>query len=188
VSGSHSDMMMHVWDAAIRDNPKQIESAANEMVERYEQEQGVNSMGRHLLKFLPLLPALRDPHHPARREALEFFGKEAGWTTLRFIWIENYDIPVTDAVVLLGGRENSTFTQLLVAYLEKDRGKALDALNVLNSNRDSRNEQRVLGSCLCEKLHPNSHPHQDVDLKPPGAMSIRQAVMQKLKAEGRLKN
>jgi len=180
-------MMMHAWEAAIRDDAKQLESTVAELVERYEQQQGVNSLGRRLLKFLPLLPALRDPHHASRREALEYFGKDGGWTIFRFIWIEKYKIPVADAIVLLGGRENSTFTQLLIAYLEKNSEKALDALNMLNSDPQSRNEQRVLGSCLCEKFHPNSHPHKDVDLKPPGAMSIRQAVLQRLKAEGRLK-
>jgi hypothetical protein len=185
-SGSKSDMLMHVWEAAMRDNPAEIESAAKELVERYEQEQGVNSMGRRLLKFLPLLPAMKDPKHASRKEAIEFFGREDGWTILRFIWIEKYKIPVTDAVVFLSGRENSTFNQLLIAYLEKNREKALDALNALNSNQNSNNEYRVLGSCLYQKLHPDAHPYKDKDLKPPGAMTIRQAVFKSLEAQGRL--
>jgi hypothetical protein len=144
------------------------------------------SMGRRLLKFLPLLPAIKDPKHASRKEAIEFFGREDGWTILRFIWIEKYKIPVTDAVVFLSGRENSTFNQLLIAYLEKNREKALDALNALNSNQNSNNEYRVLGSCLYQKLHPDAHPYKDKDLKPPGAMTIRQAVFKSLEAQGRL--
>ncbi len=185
-SGSYSDMLMHIWEAAILGDAKQMKTDTKELVERYEQDQGVDSLGRRLLRFLPLLPALKDPGHPSRRQAVEFFGKEPGWTFLRFIWVEKYKIPVSDAVVLLGGRENDAFTQLLIAYLEKDKAKVRENLNQLNTT-DVRNEYRVLGACLYEKLAPNEHDYRDVDLKPAGAMSIRQAVLQKLKAEGRLK-
>jgi hypothetical protein len=185
-SGSYSDMLMHIWEAAIQGNAKQMETDTRELVDRYEQDQGVNSQGRRLLRFLPLLPALKDPKSPSRREAVEFFGKEPGWTILRFIWIEKYKVPVSDAVVLLGGRENDAFTQLLFAYLEKDKAKVRENLTQVHT-AGVRNEYRVLASCLYEKLSPNEHDYHDVDLKPAGAMSIRQAVLQKLKAEGRLK-
>ena len=185
-SASYSDMIMHIWEAGIQDDAKQMEAGAKELVDRYEQEQGVNSLGRRLLKFLPLLPALKDPKHSSRREAVEFFGKEPGWTILRFIWIEKYKIPVSEAAVLLGGRENDAFTQLLIAYLEKDKPKVRENRDLLNTP-DARNEYRVLAACLYERLAPNEHNYRDVDLKPAGAMSIRQAVLQKLKAEGRLK-
>ena len=67
-SGSASDMMMHIWDAAWRNQPRELEEKVKEIIERYEQEMGVNSPGRRLLKFLPLLPALRDAKHPRFRE------------------------------------------------------------------------------------------------------------------------
>ena len=185
-SGSYSDMLMHVWEAAIRDDAEKMESDTKELVERYEQEQGVNSLGRRLLKFLPLLPALKNPAHASRREALDFFGKEPGWTLLRFIWIEKYKIPLADAIVLLGGKENDAFTQFLIAYLEKNQDKARENYALLNTT-DVRNENRVLAACLYQKLSRSEHNYHDVDLKPAGAMSIRQAVFQKLKAEGRLK-
>jgi len=150
-----------------------METDTRELVDRYEQDQGVNSQGRRLLRFLPLLPALKDPKSPSRREAVEFFGKEPGWTILRFIWIEKYKVPVSDAVVLLGGRENDAFTQLLFAYLEKDKAKVRENLTQVHT-AGVRNEYRVLASCLYEKLSPNEHDYHDVDLKPAGAMSIRQ--------------
>ena len=185
-SGSYSDMLMHIWETAIQDDPKQMEADTKELVERYEQDQGVNSLGRRLLKFLPLLPALKNPAHPSRREALEFFGKEPGWTILRFIWVEKYKIPTADAIVLLGGRENDAFSQFLIAYLEKNQEKARENYSLLNTT-DARNESRVLAACLLQKLSRSEHNYRDVDLKPAGATSIRQAVFQKLKAEGRLK-
>ena len=181
-SASYFDMMMHIWDAAIRDQASELEEHANEMIERYEQEQGVNSMGRRLIKFLPLLPALRDPNHASRREALEYFGKDGGWTILRYIWIEKFKIPTPDAIVLLGGRENNAFVQIIIKYLEKDQPGALEAYNHFTALENTRNEQIVLGACLYNRLHPLSPPHEEPDLKPAGATSIRQAVFEKLKS------
>ena len=37
-SGSHSDMMMHIWDAAVRNQSKVLEESVKEIVDRYEQE------------------------------------------------------------------------------------------------------------------------------------------------------
>jgi hypothetical protein len=181
-SASYSDMVLGVWEAAIRDNAKDIEKGANEIVERYEDRKGADSPGHRLLKFLPLLPALKDPKHPSRKEALEYFGRGDGWTVLRFIWIEKYNIPTEDAILLLGGRENNLLGQFLISYLEKNQPKALDDLNKLTTASDTRGEQKVLVACLYSRMHPLASPHEDKDLKPPGAMSIRQAVMTRLKS------
>jgi len=106
---------------------------------------------------------------------------------LRFIWIEKYNIPTEDAVVFLGGRDNTLLGGFLIAYLEKNQPKALDALNRFSASSDARGEQKVLASCLYGRLHPFVPAHEDKDLKPPGAMSIRQAVMAKLKTRDKVK-
>ncbi len=181
-SGSYSDMLLGIWEAAIQGNVKDIEKAANEIVQRYEDRKGPDSQGNRLLKFLPLLPALKDPKHPSRREALEYFGRGGGWMVLRFIWIEKYNIPTEDAILFLGGRENNLLGQFLIDYLEKKQPQALDALNQLSAASDARAEQKVLVACLYSRMHPLGPPHEDKDLKPPGAMSIRQAVMARLQS------
>jgi hypothetical protein len=177
-SASQMDMMLHLWEAAIEDKPKEIEEWANQIVERYEQNEGVNSLARRLLKFLPLLPALRDAKHASHREALEFFGKDQGWTILRFIWIEKFKLPVSEAITFLGGKENSLLNQFLISYLEKDLQQ--DALQQL-SHSNARTEQKMLGYCLFHKLHPVPKLQEDADLKPPGAASIREAVLERTK-------
>ena len=179
-SASYMDMMIHLWEAAIQDKPKEIEKWAKEIIERYEQDKGANSTARRLLKFLPLLPALRDPKHASHREALEYFGKDSGWTILRFIWIEKFKLPTSDAIVFLGGRENSLLDQFLIAYMEKDVPlKSVQQLAYSNA----RSEQKVLGWCLYHKLHLVSPLQEDTDLKPPGATSIRQAVLERVKGK-----
>jgi hypothetical protein len=105
---------------------------------------------------------------------------------LRLIWIEKYKVPVEDAVVFLGGRENTLLGQFLIAYLEKNQPKALEALNRFTASSESRSEQQVLGACLYNRLHPAPH-HEDKDPKPAGAMSIRQAIMAKLKSRDEAK-
>ena len=177
-SASYMDMMMHLWEGAIEDKPKEMEKWANEIVQRYEQEQGVNSQARRLLKFLPLLPALRDARHASHREALEYFGKDQGWSILRFIWIEKFKLSNADAVVFLGGKENSLLNQFLMAYLEKDL--PLQAVQQL-AHSNFRGEQKILGWCLYHKLHHVSGLNEDTDLKPPGTTSIREAVMAQVK-------
>jgi hypothetical protein len=186
-SGSYVDMAMHLWEAAIHDQSTELANGVNELVERYEDAKGADAPAKRLRKFLPLLPALRDPTHASRREALEFFGKDGSWTILRFIWIEKFKLPVQDAIVLLGGRENSPLNQVIIAYLEKDQRKALGALNQLIAAGSTRGEQDVLALCLYNRLHPVSPPHEEPDLKPAGATTIRQAVLEKLKSSGRLK-
>jgi hypothetical protein len=184
--GSHSDMLMNIWEAASRDKPKEIEASASEMVERYEQNQGMDSLGRRLLKFLPLLPALRDVKHPSRREALEYFGKEPAWTMLRFIWIEKFKLPTADAIVLLGGRENDALRRLIISYLEKDEDKAGEAFAQIFAKAPPRHENMVLAACLHSRLRASPHAEEIPELKPAGARSISQVVREKLKASGRL--
>jgi hypothetical protein len=181
-SGSFNDMMMNIWDAAVRDLPAELETNVKELIERYEQNQGSDSLGRRLQRFLPLLPALRDVKHSGHREALEYFGKEGGWTILRFIWIEKFKMPTEEAITFLGGRENNALALAIIYYLEKDQSNMLDALNKVFKLNTFRQEQRVFAACLYDRIHPLTLPEDAVDLKPPGATSITEAVLDRIDA------
>jgi hypothetical protein len=183
-SASYSDMVINIWDAAVRDNLKELEQTAHELVERYEEDKGANSQGRQLLKFLPLVPALRDARNSSRQEALRFFGKSESWIALRWIWIEKFKMPAEDAIALLGGRENDLFRRVLICYLEKDPAKTLEALNAFSASRAYIDEKTALSTYLYYCLRKNLPKRDESDLKPSGVVSTRQAVLAKLKSKG----
>lgn len=126
-----------------------------------------------------MLPALKDPRHASRQEALGYFGKSTAWLSLRFIWAEKYKLPITDAIKLLGGRENTVFVQFLIACLEKDQPKALKLYNQLG-RENTLDYQRLQASCLYSRMHPLGPERVEKDLKPEGAVSIRKEVQRKL--------
>jgi hypothetical protein len=180
-SGSQSDMTIHIWDAAVRDNPEELKQNVKDIIERYEDNKGANSLGRRLLKFLPLLPALRDPNHSSRQQALRFFGKDEDWSTLRWIWIEKLKIPAKDAITLLGGHETGIFQLVLIRYLENDATKMEDALNQFSRSRTYIDEKSALAYHLYNKLTNHAITDEETDLRPADATSIRKAVLAKLK-------
>jgi hypothetical protein len=180
-SASASDMTLHIWDAAIRGNVEELERQAQEMVDRYESDDPPNSRGRRLLKFLPLLPALRDAKHPDHERALQFFGKDDAWLILRWFWIEKHKLSPQDAIVFLGGRETGLFQHVLICYLDKDAPAMLDALNKFNASRTAIDECTVLAMTLYGRLHDPTSEVEDVDLKPEGTVSVRELVQAKLK-------
>jgi hypothetical protein len=185
-SGSHADMMLNIWEHAVNGDEKKLAVMANELIERYEPNGGNDSLGRTLQRFLPLLPALKDPKHRNRAEALRFFGKSQSWTILRWIWIEKYKVPAADAITFLGGRENDQFRSLLIAVLEKDQPKALEYVNAFNASRGYVDEYSLLSQHAYSKLHPlRPEPEAPVKaLKPKDFTFTRQAVLEKLEKRG----
>lgn len=181
-SASYSDMVLHIWDAVVGDRPTELETNVKELVERYDQDKGVNSPGRRLLRFLPLVPALRDPAHPRRQEALRYFGKNETWVPLQWIWIDKYSLPAEDAIVFLGGRENDLFRQVIIAWLDKDQSGILSALNKYTASRNTIDERTVLAAFLYSGFHPLAPPHRDADLKPADASSVRKAVLARIQS------
>jgi hypothetical protein len=181
-SGSLSDLMLQIWEAAMGDRSKDLAQLVDDLIERYETNQGQNSQGRRLQRFLPLLPALRDPRHPSREAALGHFGPDQEWIVLRWIWIEQFKIPVADAIRLLGGRENDHFRNVLIAYLDRDEVKTLAALNSFSRAKRGSDEKTLLAAHLYRKLRPVPVPGEQIDLKPAGAKSIREAVHEKLRS------
>src|SRR5262249_39519557 len=124
----------------------------------------------------------RDPRHSSRQEALRYFGQDDSWVILCWIWIEKFKMSVPDATMFLGGRDSDVFRQFLIWCLDKDNTKALEAFNNFNASRNVIDEKSVLAACLYNRLRPLSPPHEEPDLMPAGATSIRQAVLAKLKS------
>lgn len=179
-SGSSSDMIMHIWDAAIRDDLDDLQENTQELIDRYETSSGPNSRGKRLMKFLALFPALKDPKHPSRREALTYFGKENQWIVLRWIWIEKFKLPPNDAITFLGGRENDAMRRVLVCYLEGNLSGAQEALKEYKRATDRAMDGFFLAHYVTHKLAKEPEK-PDQDLQPVDASTTRDLLAAKLK-------
>lgn len=184
-SGSSSDMYLHIWEAAIRDDIPQLTKNIQQLVSRYQSSAGPDSSGRKMLKFLPLLPALKDPNHASREEALRYFSNEAGWTVLRWIWIQKFKLPNEDAITFLGGRETEAFRHILVCSLEGKRKEAEVALQSYLESTSRFNEQTLLAGYVTDKMRNKPFNKPEPDLKPAEVVSVREAVLARLKEKQR---
>jgi hypothetical protein len=181
-SGSFKDMMMHIWEAAIRNDSSGLETQVKELIERYESDKAPESTGRRLLGFLPLLPALRDPKHVSHQNAIRYFEKSAGWTVLRWIWIRKYELPKEDAIAFLGGREADLFRRVLISYLENDPRQTADAYSQLEKENKVTGDQMFLAGFLSRQIQNQPSVDNLPDLKPADASSARSAVLARLAA------
>ena len=179
-SASYSDMMMAMWDAAAHEKWPALKEAVEKLVNRYETENGNNSAGRKLLRFMPLIPALKDPKHPEHTEAIRYFGKDDVWIVLRWILIQKLQLSTDDAVTFLGGEENLPLQKLLIYALQKNQTQAREAFDRFNGGRSRIDELTVLGAFVYEQLRSDKQSNDEVDLKPKEVISIRAAVAQKL--------
>lgn len=182
-SGSSGDMIMRVWEAALRDNRKDMSRIADMLIDRYETSAGADSRARRLRDFLPLLDALAEASHPDHGRAIDFFGNSDHWIFLRWIWIEKFKLSQKDAITFLGGREANPTVHALVSALEGDAAKAKRALRQRINKGDLTSSMMVLASYSSRKVSQDSFNAEAPDLKPPGATSTRAAVLAKLKAK-----
>ncbi len=187
-SGSYNDMIMGIWEATIHDNEKALEGRLDEMVERYESEKPPTAAGKLLRGFVPLLPALKDPKHPKREEALSYFGKQADGVIFRWILIQKYKVPTEDAIRFLGGRENDPLRSCLIACLEGVNWKALEALNKLTGQDSSISYNDVLATVVYRQKTGHTDDKLTPNLKPNDSGSLRKLVITKLKEQGRWPN
>jgi hypothetical protein len=181
-SGSGGDMMMHIWEAALRDDRTELKEITDEMIERYETKAGEESNGRRLRDFLPLLDALADSRHPRHKEAIDHFGNYNRWIFLRWIWIEKFKLSKEDAIAFLGGREAGPAVHVLVCGLDQDVAGAKQALDDMITKNNIPAPLSILASQTCRKLAKETLDAALPDLKPPGATSTRSAVLARLKA------
>jgi hypothetical protein len=178
-SASYADMILHIWDAAIRDNRDELKEQVDGLIERYESKDGPMSRGARMKQFLPLLPALADAGDPRHQEAINYFGNDASWVMLRWIWIEKFKLSKEDAIAFLGGRETDAARHVLVCYLDGDAEKTVQASDELMHQSDAPVEQCILAEFLGDKLAKIKEP--DVpDSKPANASTARAAVLARL--------
>lgn len=179
-SGSYSDMILHIWDDAIRKDSAELKAQVEELIERYEPDSGKDSAGRRLQNFLPLLPALansKDPHH---QEAIHYFERENSWYILRWIWIQNFKLSKPDAVAFLGGVEAGGPIRVVTLYLEGNAKKTAAAMKELAHQNTGRTEQLALASYLSRRINDEPLDAGTPDLKPANATSTYKTVLSEL--------
>jgi hypothetical protein len=179
-SGSFGDMRLHLWDVAIRDDRTQLTTQVDELITRYESNEGPQSRGARLKSFLPLLPALSDPKDPQHKKAIHYFGNDVEWVDLRWLWVEKFKLPKEDAIAFLGGRETDAARHALVCYLDGDTEGAHSAADAAVDQENIPARIRVLARCVSMKLAKNAAEPVVADLKPAGATSARAAVFARL--------
>lgn len=176
-------MILHVWDSTIADDDAAVSKEVDEIIDRYESSAGDDSQGRRLQKFLPLLPALKDPSNPKHQDALDYFGRDQSWGILRWLWIQKYKLPRDDAIDLLGGEEVGGPRQVLVPYLEGDAAKTAEMMKALAGADDGQADWDVLASYAAGKINNDNFDKGTPDLMPANALSAYEAVTIRLKAE-----
>jgi len=179
-SGSYSDMVLHMWDAAIQDDRKQLRSEVDNLIERYEKESGPNAMGARLKSFIPLLPALAEPKNPKHKEAIGYFGPDKNAVLIRWIWIEKFKLSKEDAIAFLGGRETDAARRVMVGYLEGDVGQTQMVADALMRRHDAQDSHCILAKFLSMKLDAGAREPEVPDLKPGGVSSARALVLGRL--------
>jgi hypothetical protein len=179
-SGSFSDMIINLWEHAFNDDLTAMESQVDELIERYESDDGKDSLGRLLQRFLPLAPALKDLKHPKRAEALRHFGRAPGWISLRWIWIQKYRMPANDAITFLGDRETDHLRDVLIAVIDKDQPGALEKINSYFAAHPTISEKTLIAQDAYGKLHPHRPEPDAPDLKPKDFEFTREIVLKKL--------
>ena len=181
-SGSFTSMLTLIWDCAARDDIVGMRSQAQELIERYESQNAPNSLGNKLMKFIPLIPALKDSTSPDHTKALDFFGKSPSWTMLRWILIQKYKLSVEDAVRFLGGPDADRVRNVLIAYLKQDN---LDRawVNFYASDDILTEANDVVPVFLIHKIKGTKIPEEEIDLRPAGVQTIKQAVLSVLEKD-----
>ena len=179
-SGSRSDMILHIWDAAIRDDRIELASQAEEMFRRYDQEDGPKSLSGKLKRFLPLLPALTDVNDPKHKQAVIFFGNDPGFVILRWLWIDKFKLSKDDAIAFLGGRETDATRRVMVSYLNGNVAETLSAAEALMHQSGTSAQACIVARYLGMKTAKNAAEPVVADLKPAGATSARAAVLARL--------
>ena len=181
-TGSYRAMMTALWNYAVHEDYDGMTQEMDDLIQRYESQQGPESAGRVLKGFVPLIPALKDPQNPDHEKALDYFGKSDKGTVLRVILILKYGINEKDAIRFLGGPETDRFRHLVVLYLQNNTREMPEAYKDFNSTASS-DSAWVIANWLRDKLLNPTMAIQDKDLKMPDAKTIKAAVMDKLEAQ-----
>lgn len=175
-------MELNFLEAAVADDRPAMKSTVDELIERYESDEGGKSVGRVLRDFLPLLPALAAPGDPAHRKALEYFGRDSHWTLSRWIWSEKFKLSKDDTITFLGGRETDSLRRILISYLDADKEANACLSEAYLQETQEYHGNTVLVRFLANKL-AKTRTIEGPDLQPESVISTRTAVLRRLEAK-----
>ncbi|MBN8245803.1 MAG: hypothetical protein J0L84_00005 [Verrucomicrobia bacterium] len=176
-SGSASDLQTQAWDAAARGDVEAFSNAVRGRLERYPDTSGRYRWER-ILQFAELVPALAKPDHPDRQKALDYFGRDADATMLRWIWIQRYRLPPGDAIRFLGGRDPDAVRKVFVRVLENDLPAANAAVAELQQSPAGRGAYALVAIHARNRLL-GAPQELTPDLMPPGARFTRDLVRER---------
>lgn len=179
-SGSLGNMMMMVWEAVIADNTVVLRRQLDEAIERYPSSA---AQMRRLKGFLPLLPALADPKHADRKQALDYFANDSEWTFLQWILIRKNHLPVKDAIQFLGGNETDGVRQAMISFLSKDRIRFEELFEKISRTDSFIKARFVLLLRLRKEFLEIKEPAGQVDLKLAKAQTVEQAMLEALEKQ-----
>jgi len=179
-SGSLGNMRMLVWEAVITDNAAALRRQLDEAIERYPSSA---AQMRRLKGFLPLLPALADPKHADRKQALDYFVNDSQWTFLQWILIRKHGLPVKEAVQFLGGTETDGVRQVMISFLNKDKIRFEEQYEKISRTDGYTMARLVLLLRLRKDLLELQEPSGQLDLKLAKAQTVEQAMLEALEKE-----
>ena len=183
--GSVAAMVTCVWHAAAHGKISEAIEQCDELIERYETASGSNTTGKRMKGMLKLVPALKDPQHPDHAKALDYYGKSGGARVLRWILIKQCNLPRDEAIRFMGGEETEVSSSVIICYLKGDKANMRQALAAHDKNPVG-TAADILAHYLAHDLLGDKPPFEQTDLKPPGATSLREAVLKRI-AETRTK-
>lgn len=182
-SGSYADMVSDIVAAAAQNDLKGVAQGVDEAIERYRSTSS-DSQFHRLKRFLPLIPALKDPGHPRHAEALDYFARDKEWPALQWFLIKNLALSKEDAIRFLGTNAPGSPRGLMISYLRGDKD-AFERGYASIDEGDRRGDASfgamacTLLSVLRKDLLKTPEPQPRPDLRPLDAKNLVQILREK---------
>ncbi len=184
-SYSYRDMAKHLMHALAIGEDTQALRIAQGMLQRYPSTSSGKVSEMVLWRdFLPLLPALADPKHAQRAEALAYFhgDKNSSMPWLRFILARRFKLSVADAVKWIDDENPTPERSALIAYLRKDETAFATAYARVKRAPSSEitDTGRTLIECLRHEMLKIAPVPDQPDIRPAKVELLDELVRQKL--------
>lgn len=183
-SGSLNYLNMLMWHALIREDFPALEQEVDEAVDRYGSAQKNEDPMWRLKKFLPLIPALKDPQHSERAKALDYFANDSAWPVIQWIMVRQFRLNLADAVRFLGGENTDVVRRLLVFYLRQDKPNFEQLYHKFSRTDLCSSSRFALATCLRNRLLEVPAPADQPDLKPNTVELLSRSVLTAMGAAG----
>lgn len=184
-SYSYRDMAKHLMHALAVGEDTQALRMAQAMLERYPSTASGKASEISLWHgFLPLLPALSDPKHAQREEALAYFhgDKNSTMPYLRFILARRFKLSIAEAVKFIDDGNPTPERSALIAYLRKDEKAFAAAYALVKKDKSSQTNDvgRTLIECLRHEMLKIAPVPDQPDIKPAKVEMLDELVREKL--------